>query len=128
VVRRYSLAEAQQLLPAARDRVVEVAAIVADLRDLEATMQAGRASGSSIDRLAELEASVEEAFGWFERHGIQVKSLRPALLDFPARATRGGATIEVLLCWRDDEDTIAYYHPPDTGYRTREPVALLDAV
>jgi hypothetical protein len=34
----------------------------------------------------------------------------------------------VLLCWRDDEETLAYYHPLEGGYQGREPVAMLDLV
>ncbi len=124
----YSLAEAQALLPEARRRVAEAAAAVRDLQDLLGDLRAGTGSPRAADRVAELEAAVETIFAWFERHGVQVKSLEPALLDFPARAIREGEPIEVLLCWRDDEDGIAYYHPPEGGYRMREPVALLDTV
>jgi len=124
----YSLEEAQALLPQARAKVTEAAALVADLQRLLMQLRAGTAPASTVDQAAMLEAGVDATFAWFEQHGVQIKSLTPALLDFPARAIRDGEVIEVLLCWRDDEDTIAYYHPPEGGYAVREPVAFLDRV
>lgn len=125
---RYGLADAQALLPEARRRIGDVAAMVADLRHLMGLVESGRAPAAAVDDIDALERGIEAAMAWFEDQAIQVKGLSPALLDFPARAIRDGEVIEVLLCWRDDEDTIAYYHPPETGYRGREPVAMLDDV
>lgn len=124
----HTLLEAQALLPEARRRVAEVADLVGQLQRLAEQMREGTAPPHAADELASLEADVDTAFVWFEEHGVQVKSLEPALLDFPARAIRDGEPIDVLLCWRDDEDAIAYYHPPETGYISREPVAFLDDV
>lgn len=124
----YTLEEAQALLPQARARITEVAALVADLHRLLAQLRAGTAPASTVDQAAALESAADATFAWFDRHGVQIKSLAPALLDFRARAIRDGEAIEVLLCWRDDEDTIAYYHPPEDGYAGREPVAFLDRV
>lgn len=124
----YTLEEAQALLPQARTRVTEVAALVADLQRLLAQLRSGTAPASAVEEAAALESAVDATFAWFDRHGVQIKSLAPALLDFRARAIRDGEPIEVLLCWRDDEDTIAYYHPPEGGYAGREPVAFLDRV
>lgn len=125
---RYTLAEAQELLPEARRRIGEAAALVADLQRLLMQLRAGSAPASTVDQAAMLEAGVDAAFGWFEERGIQIKSLTPALLDLPARAILDGQAVEVLLCWRDDEPTIGYYHPPEGGYGVREPVAFLDRV
>lgn len=75
-----------------------------------------------------LEAGFDRSMAWFAERGILVKGLDPALLDFPARAVLDGMDIEVLLCWRDDEDAIAYDHPAASGYRGREPIAMLDRV
>jgi hypothetical protein len=124
----YTLDEALALLPEAREKIAEAAALVADLQRLLMQLRAGTAPASTVEQAATLEAGVDVAFAWFEQHGVQIKSLSPALLDFPARAIRDGEAIEVLLCWRDDEETIAYYHPPEGGYAVREPVAFLDRV
>lgn len=128
----YTLAEAQELLPEAEQHLTDAAQILTELRRA-AQQQGGWAEGREAavepaDRTVELEGLLEEHLRWFDERGIQVKGLTPGLLDFPAHAIRDGERIDILLCWRDDEDAIAYYHPPETGYVGREPVAMLDEV
>lgn len=125
---RYTLAEAQALLPEAREHAVAAAGIVDELGLLQLRVEEGDDGHAALVRAHELELALDETFGWFERYGVQVKSLGPVLLDFPATAVQDGAEVEVLLCWRDDEDTIGYYHGPQDGYRGRIPVAMLDEV
>ncbi|MCC5947524.1 MAG: DUF2203 domain-containing protein [Nitriliruptoraceae bacterium] len=125
---RYRLDEAQAVLPEARRQVARIAALVSDLQRLLMQLRTGRAPASAVEEASVLEAAVDEAVAWFDARSIQIKSLSPALLDVPARAIRDGEPVEVLLCWREDEDAIAYYHDPEGGYATREPVALLDDI
>lgn len=125
---RYTLAEAQALLPEARRRIVAAAQTLTELRRLTQGQRGGNAPASLSDDVTNLEDQLEAQLRWFDERGIQVKGIAPALLDLPARAVRDGEVIDVLLCWRDDEDAIAYYHPPETGYVGREPVAMLDEV
>jgi hypothetical protein len=124
----YTLDEAQALLPEARRRIGQAAASIADLRRLALQLRDGTAPASVAEDIAALEVAAEAELAWFSERDVLIKSLRPALLDFPAHAVQAGRPVEVLLCWRDDEDTIAYYHPPESGYRGREPVAMLDRV
>lgn len=51
--------------------------------------------------------------------GADVKDPTLGLVDFFAYS-RDGRT--VLLCYRDDEDTIRYWHPLDTGFSGRKPI------
>ncbi len=125
---RFTLPEAQALLPAARERGATAARIVDELRWLQLRTEEGTAGEEALLRAHELELVLEEVFAWFEGKGVQVKHLGPVLLDFPARARQDGQPVDVLLCWRDDEETIGYYHGPEDGYRARRPVALLDEV
>lgn len=123
----YSLAEAQALLPEAARRLEAATATLLELRqELQVSEQVG--GPEPTQRAHELEAQLEAHLRWFDERDIQVKGISPGLLDLPARAIRAGEPIDVLLCWRDDEDAIGYYHPPETGYVGREPVALLDEV
>ncbi|MFP4634710.1 MAG: DUF2203 domain-containing protein [Nitriliruptoraceae bacterium] len=124
----YTLEQAQALLPEARRQVERAAELVAELQRLGEQLRRGTAPEAAAADVAALQAAVEGTFHWFESQGVQIKSLEPALLDFPARAIRDGRPLEVLLCWRDDEQEIAYYHPPEGGYQLREPVAMLDEV
>ncbi|MEE9161996.1 MAG: DUF2203 domain-containing protein [Candidatus Neomarinimicrobiota bacterium] len=54
--------------------------------------------------------------------GIQVRDLAGGLIDFPHIRDSGE---EVYLCWRLGEETIAFWHPLDTGFAGREPLATL---
>lgn len=48
--------------------------------------------------------------------GILVRDISNRLIDFRARAANGTV---ILLCRTRDEDEIAYWHPPETGYAGR---------
>lgn len=126
--RTYTLDEAQAILPEARERLATASSVLADLRQVLQGRQASDLGSDEMDRVEALERELEERLRWFDERSIRVKGISPGLLDLPARAVRDGEEIDVLLCWRDDEDTVAYYHPPDTGYIGREPVAMLDRV
>ncbi|MFO7961738.1 MAG: DUF2203 family protein [Nitriliruptoraceae bacterium] len=125
---RYSLAEAQALLAEARQQAAAAARIIDELRLLQFELEGGVPDPDVLVRSNELELALDDAFRWFEAHGVQVKHLGPVLLDFPSRAIQDGVAIDVLLCWREDEQAIAYYHGPRDGYRGRTPVAMLDEV
>ena len=128
MVTTFTFEEASALLPEAQRRIGEVAGLVAELQQLARALEAGSASGSTLPDAKALEARIDEALAWFQTNGVQVKGVAPALLDFPARAVVGGEEVDVLLCWREGEDAIAWYHPPETGYLGREPIAQLDHV
>ena len=53
--------------------------------------------------------------------GIQVKDVEEGLIDFPARY---GDKL-VLLCWKDGEERIAWFHDIKGGYSGRRPIAEL---
>ncbi|MGH3441309.1 MAG: DUF2203 domain-containing protein [Nitriliruptorales bacterium] len=122
-MRTFTLEEASALLPEARRRIGEVAAMTADLQRLAAEIQeAGEPPPGLLPDAKALEARIHEGLEWFARESIQVKGIAPALLDFPAR-TRDGV---VLLCWREGEEGIAWFHPTDTGYLGRAPISEAD--
>ncbi|GIM45709.1 hypothetical protein DNHGIG_12580 [Collibacillus ludicampi] len=51
--------------------------------------------------------------------GAQVKDIDFGLVDFPAFINGE----EVLLCWRQGEDTITHYHGLHEGFAGRKPLA-----
>ncbi|PRO66961.1 DUF2203 domain-containing protein [Alkalicoccus urumqiensis] len=55
-----------------------------------------------------------------QQTGAQLKGIEPGLVDFPSFMERS----EVLLCWREGEDEIAFYHHPKEGYAGRRPLDL----
>jgi hypothetical protein len=54
----------------------------------------------------------------FESLNIQVKSIEPGLLDFPAML----GNREVLLCWREGELEISHYHDSEGGFAGRQEI------
>jgi hypothetical protein len=124
----FNYESAAALLPEARERIGAVAERSAELQRLALTIRAGGEAEGDVPRAKALEARLDEDLGWFRDQGIQVKGVAPALLDFPARAVADGQEQVVLLCWREGEDALAWYHPVETGYLGRAPIADLDDV
>lgn len=54
--------------------------------------------------------------------GVDVKDPTLGLIDFYHRRADGSI---VLLCYRDDEPTLAHWHPLDTGFAGRRPLSEL---
>ena len=124
----FTYESAAALLPEARERIADVAERSAELQQLALAIRSGREGEGDVPRAKALEARLDEDLGWFRDQGIQVKGVAPALLDFPARAVVDGEEQVVLLCWREGEDALAWYHPVETGYLGRAPIADLDDV
>lgn len=61
-----------------------------------------------------LKAAVEELAG----RGILLRDPEVGLVDFPAE--REGR--RVFLCWRMDEDAVAYFHEEHGGFSGRKPL------
>jgi hypothetical protein len=74
-----------------------------------------RAAQGELEELAEQAA---EAVRELDAIGVVVKDLDLGLLDFPG--LREGEEVE--LCWQVGEDTVAYWHPLDAGFRGRKPI------
>jgi hypothetical protein len=50
--------------------------------------------------------------------GVELKDIEEGLVDF--RSMRDGRI--VYLCWRQGEDTIAFWHELDAGFAGRQPL------
>ena len=124
----FTYESAAALLPEARERIEAVADRSAELQRLALAIRSGDQGEGDVPRAKALEARLDEDLGWFRDQHIQVKGVAPALLDFPARAVVDGEEQVVLLCWREGEDALAWYHPVETGYLGRAPIADLDDV
>jgi hypothetical protein len=124
----FTYESAAALLPEARERIGAVAERSAELQRLALAIRSGDQDEGDVPRAKALEARLDEDLGWFRDQHIQVKGVAPALLDFPARAVVDGDEQVVLLCWREGEDALAWYHPVETGYLGRAPIADLDDV
>ena len=69
--------------------------------------------------IAKLIREINEFFEELTQIGCSYKdpSFRMGLVDFPA--VIDGEQVE--LCWRSDEESVAYYHGPE-GYAGRKPI------
>jgi hypothetical protein len=124
-MRLFTLEEANQLLPTARQLVVKIKMLhgytsffreEAQKAALQAEHGGGMASGSkyvnSLYEIGKLTSELDEL-------GIQLKDYDQGLIDFPSM--RNGRI--VLLCWRLDEgDEILWWHDLDSGFAGRQPI------
>jgi hypothetical protein len=85
----------------------------------------GNGGGIPPAELAELNEDVErtanalaEAVDEIHELGVLVKDFDTGLVDFPA--VRDGQ--DVLLCWRLDEDEVAFWHGLEDGFAGRRPL------
>jgi len=81
---------------------------------------AGRSNGSAEAAAAALEtgARMQSVLDEIAGLGVILRDLDTGLCDFPAQ--RYGEP--VYLCWRLDEDEVAWWHPRDTGAAGRQPL------
>jgi hypothetical protein len=120
-VRSFTLAEARRLVPDVRRHVEELVRLRADLADAHVALGRGEAPAvGGLPEVKALEARLQEAIDWFAERGIQVKGIAPVIIDFPSRL--GGE--DVLLCWLEGEQELAWYHRLDTGFLGRRPLPV----
>ncbi len=116
----FTLAEARSLLPEVLKRADEVISVRADLVELQAALEQGvpRPGLGGLAEAKGFQAQLSELLGWFPAQGIELKSIAPLLLDFPAEMD--GEV--VLLCWLEGEHRLAWYHKPEYGFSHTKPV------
>ena len=115
--RVFTLAEARGLLPEVRRRADEAISVRADLVELQAALEQGE-QRPRLGGLAEakgFQAQLSELLGWFPAQGIELKSIAPLLIEFPAEMDGE----PVLLCWLEGEHQLAWYHKPEHGFAGR---------
>ncbi|WP_260703845.1 DUF2203 domain-containing protein [Edaphobacter flagellatus] len=130
--RTFTLDEAQSLLPVLESlllRAQKQGRICAEIEvELEQVrQQIALAGGMHLDvarvarRRAERDKALQDtkdALAEIEAIGVQVKDLEQGLLDFPCIID--GKT--VLLCWKQGEKEIAFWHSIEEGFAGRKPI------
>jgi hypothetical protein len=130
--KRFTLAEAESLLPGVEKIIREAVSLKARYQDAEQAVQSfaqrvAMQGGVLIDRETvlrqraerdrcgeRLKAAVEE----IEEYGCVIKDLDIGLIDFPT-LLRGK---EVYLCWKMGEARITHWHGVDEGFAGRKPI------
>lgn len=130
--RTFTVDEAQSLLPVletllrrAQDQGRRCAEIEFELEQLR--QQIALYGGMHVNvtraarRRAERDKALQEtkdALAEVESIGVQVKDLEKGLLDFPCLLE--GKT--VLLCWKQGEEQIGFWHSIEDGFAGRKPL------
>lgn len=122
----FTLEEATLLLPVLRQEIRQLQHIKQDfdrlllelrqLKETEALTQE-----EQFTRECELDFKQMEArmhIRTIFETGAQLKDIEQGLIDFPSRMEEK----DILLCWRADEDSIAYYHGVHDGFQGRRPL------
>ena len=71
------------------------------------------------ERAAKADARVRETIAQLNELGADVKDPILGLIDFYAKRDDGEV---VLLCYRDDEEDLRFWHSMDTGFAGRRPL------
>lgn len=132
MARRFTLAEAQSLIPTVDGLLRGAVSLKSEYQEAESVVQAisNRVTlmgGLMVDRdqaidaknrrdelLAKLRGVVEQV----QEFGCVIKDLDTGLIDFPT-LLRG---VEVYLCWKMGEPEIAFWHGVDEGFRGRKAI------
>jgi hypothetical protein len=118
---RYSVDEANAALEALRPRlrrIREARHVVISageqIRDAVASDGGGRAGTAYWEAVRVLRAEVER----LAEDDILLRDPETGLVDFPGEVNGRRA----FLCWRPDEDRVAYWHGPESGFGGRRPL------
>jgi hypothetical protein len=130
--KRFTLAEAQGLIPKVGRLLREAIGRKAEYDDAERAIQSFHErvmvmGGVTVDRDKVLEArnrrdtaagNLRSSIQEVQDCGCVVKDLDTGLIDFPT-LFRG---VEVYLCWKLGEDAIEFWHATDEGFRGRKAI------
>ena len=125
--RRYTIEEANALIPQVRAVILQLAVEQRRLMDLQAAVHrmhegngdpdaAGRADRLDAES-AQVEEEMQNLVEVLASMDVQLRDIGMGLVDFPAE--RGGRA--VWLCWRLADPSVGFWHGTDEGYATRKP-------
>jgi hypothetical protein len=117
----FTVEEANALLPGLTEALEEIQKareiVLAGAEHIRrsASMDGGGAVSQEYwDALRTMRARLEA----LAEQGIILRDAESGLVDFPSH--REGR--DVFLCWRLGEDSVAFWHPPETGFSGRHPL------
>lgn len=110
--RLFTPLQANQSLPLVRRIVADILSKARELRALGGSHGADRV-GEIQDQIARLVSELEQIGCQYKDWGFEI-----GLVDFPSKLDGK----RVLLCWRSDEDSVAFYHGEHDGFAGRRPI------
>jgi hypothetical protein len=130
--KRFTLAEAQRLIPQVDRLLRDAVALKTEYDDAEKAIQSMSErvmmmGGMVVDRNQALESRnrrdsaagrLRAAIDEVQEIGCIVKDLDMGLIDFPTMF-RG---VEVYMCWKLGETAIGFWHGVDEGFRGRKAI------
>jgi len=130
--KRFTLAEAQSLIPEVDPLLRQAISLKSDYQEAERAVQqfaqrVAMMGGVIVDRGQVIDAknrrnsvaqSLRGVIEQVQEFGCVVKDLDMGLIDFPT-FFRGE---EVYLCWKLGESAIEFWHGVDEGFRGRKPI------
>jgi hypothetical protein len=127
----FTLNQANALIPLINQEIIKLQALKKDFTEKVMTLkkmkalQASLESSLDTDLFFTLEAEIEfiqiEAKNHIKmltRNGVQLKDIDLGLVDFPSMI-QGEI---VMLCWKQGEEKIHYYHTLEGGFAARKPI------
>ena len=132
MARRFTLAEAQSLIPRVDALLREAVDLKSEYQEAEEAVQAfsqkvALMGGMIVNREKVIDAKnrrdsagskLRTAIEGVQEFGCVVKDLDMGLIDFPT-LLRG---VEVYLCWKLGESKIEFWHGVDEGFRGRKAI------
>ena len=132
MAKRFTLIEAERLLPEIEAVIREAVSLKAEYQEAEEGLQSfarhvAMQGGVMIDRQALIErrsardglaTRLKAAIEKIQEYGCFIKDLDIGLIDFPT-LFRGR---EVYLCWKMGESGIGYWHGTDEGFAGRKKI------
>jgi hypothetical protein len=119
--RRYTQAEAEAQLPDLQERLPRLRdarrTLIASSRRITDAVAADGGGVAGSDWFVAQQTLKADVTALAEA-GILLRDPEAGLVDFPAE--REGRV--VFLCWRLDEEHVAWFHETDTGFSGREPL------
>jgi hypothetical protein len=121
--RNFDKSEADALLPRLRvliRRLQEAATSAAAVAARDHLAAAGRSNGSAgaAEAAGRSSDEISTALEGIDTLGVILRDPATGLCDFPS--TRDG--VQIYLCWKLDEDEVAWWHTRDTGVASRRPL------
>ena len=100
------------------ERIKEARRVVIDHGELVRVRVAADGGGSEGSAFYEAIRTLRREVEQLAEDGILLRDPEVGLVDFPAMVEGR----EGFLCWRLDEERVAFWHPPESGYRGRRPL------